>query len=340
MIRILVVDDEPDLELLIKQKFRKDIRDRNFEFIFASNGIEALQILKKNDDIGVVVTDINMPEMDGLTLLVHLQKINPILKAIIVSAYGDMKNIRNAMNKGAFDFITKPINLDDLEKTIKKTIEYVEELKKAIKAIKENNILKMYVDESVIRFMSSKQVEKSIMASEEIEGAVIFSDIVGFTNIAEKLSPGEVINLLNKYFDIMVKSIIKFDGIVDKFIGDSTMAIFTGEDYLNRAILASLEIVENINKKDSDSINVSIGLNAGKMISGNTGSYSLKRLDFTVIGDVVNTASRYEDVANEGEIITGEDIYKKINNNYTVKFIGSFKLKNKTKPDNIYKIIT
>src|SRR5258708_36574653 len=108
MAKILVADDEVDLEMLIKQKFRQKIREKQYEFIFAINGNDALIKLRDNPDIDVVLSDINMPEMDGLTLLSKMGEVNPLVKAVIVSAYGDMDNIRTAMNRGAFDFLTKP----------------------------------------------------------------------------------------------------------------------------------------------------------------------------------------------------------------------------------------
>src|SRR5947208_4825112 len=107
--KILVVDDEPDLELLIRQRFRKAIRDERFDFVFAHNGREALQRIAEHPDVDLVLSDINMPEMDGLALLQELQAIPSQLKAVMVSAYGDLRNIRTAMNRGAFDFVTKPI---------------------------------------------------------------------------------------------------------------------------------------------------------------------------------------------------------------------------------------
>lgn len=121
--KILSVDDELDLELLLTQYFRRKIRKGEYEFFFAHNGIEALQILLENPDIDIVLSDINMPEMDGLTLLKKLNsRHNPALKVIMVSAYGEMSNIRTAMNNGAFDFATKPIDLEDLQLTIEKAI--------------------------------------------------------------------------------------------------------------------------------------------------------------------------------------------------------------------------
>ena len=117
--RILVVDDEPDVEALVLQKFRQRIRDGDISFLFARDGVEALTALKANGGIDLVVTDINMPRMDGLTLLQKLQEAEENVSTIVVSAYGDMANIRTAMNRGAFDFVTKPIDFVDLDTTIK-----------------------------------------------------------------------------------------------------------------------------------------------------------------------------------------------------------------------------
>jgi sigma-B regulation protein RsbU (phosphoserine phosphatase) len=130
----MVVDDEPDLQMLILQKFRKKIHNDDYEFFFAENGREAIDLLNVTDDISLILSDINMPKMDGLTLLHELQEIEDLLlKTVIVSAYGDMENIRTAMNRGAFDFVTKPIDFTDLETTIErglKEIGYMKENQK------------------------------------------------------------------------------------------------------------------------------------------------------------------------------------------------------------------
>ncbi len=126
-VKILSVDDEMDLELLLTQYFRRKIRKGEYEFLFAHNGIEAMALLLQQPDIDIILSDINMPEMDGLTLLTKINEMrNPALKCIMVSAYGDMGNIRQAMNNGAFDFATKPIDLDDLSVTIEKAIEQIQ----------------------------------------------------------------------------------------------------------------------------------------------------------------------------------------------------------------------
>src|SRR4249920_3262701 len=309
MAKILVVDDETDLEVLIKQKFRQKIREHKYEFVFAINGKHALEQLELNDDVDIVLSDINMPEMDGLTLLSKINEQESLLKAFIVSAYGDMENIRTAMNRGAFDFVTKPVNFEDLELTMERTILHVSQMRETLKAIKENNILRMYVDETVLNFMNSREYEVSLMQNETLEASVAFIDICSFTTISENEDPDSVVKLLNSYFDVMVKEIIAQNGHVDKFIGDAIMAVFRGEYHLDRAVDACLSVRKEIEKLPSLTSNVSflprvsIGINSGEMISGNIGSANLRRLDYTVVGDAVNTAQRLQSAAKEGQII-------------------------------------
>ncbi|MBC6477525.1 MAG: EAL domain-containing protein [Hormoscilla sp. GM7CHS1pb] len=127
--KILVVDDQLELERLIKQRFRKNLKAKEFEFFFVYNGVEALRKLETEPQIDMILTDINMPEMDGLTLLEKVLKIYPNIKTVVMSAYGEIQNIRTAMNFGAFDFLIKPIDFEDLEITIKKTLKLVEQMK-------------------------------------------------------------------------------------------------------------------------------------------------------------------------------------------------------------------
>ena len=130
-VKILVVDDEADMEPMIRQKFRRHIREKTFDFEFAFNGAEALEKLTEIPEIGIILSDINMPVMDGLTLLSRLKELQkPGLKTVIISAYGDMDNIRTAMNRGAYDFITKPVNFEDLELTIHKTLAEIKSIRR------------------------------------------------------------------------------------------------------------------------------------------------------------------------------------------------------------------
>lgn len=342
MTKILVADDEADLETLIRQKFRQKIREQQYEFVFAINGQDALDKIDQHPDVEIVLSDINMPEMDGLTLLTKLSEGSPLIKAVMVSAYGDMDNIRVAMNRGAFDFITKPVNFDDLQVTMEKTIGHVKQLRETLKAIKENNILKMYVDQNVLNFMGTREYENSLPDNETIEGSVAFIDICSFTAISEKESPDTVVKMLNQYFDLMVKEIIAQNGIVDKFIGDCIMAVFKGDFHLDRAIDACLGIKNKIDQLPAEhgySPKVSIGINSGEMVSGNIGSATLKRLDYTVIGDTVNTAQRLQGAAGVNQILIPEACYEKVKQSFNCQKIGTSPLKNKSAEITLYEVL-
>ena len=345
MTKILIADDETDLEVLIKQKYRQKIRDQKYAFVFAVNGSEALRVLEENPDVDIVLSDINMPEMDGLTLLSKLSETHPLVKSVMVSAYGDMDNIRTAMNRGAFDFVTKPVNFTDLETTIEKTILHVNQLKETLRAIKENNILKMYVDHNVLSFMQGREYEASLSANETIEASVAFIDICSFTSISESESPDKVVTLLNQYFDVIVKEIIAQGGHIDKFIGDCVMAVFRGDFHLDRAIEASLAIrnqIESLPKalsKIDFQPKVSIGINSGEMISGNIGSLTLKRLDYTVIGDTVNVAQRLQSAAQNGQIVINEEAYEKVKQSFNCRLMGAKSLKNKASEVVLYEVL-
>jgi len=346
MTKILVVDDEEDLKVLIKQRFRQKIRQNEYDFVFAENGRHALEQIIAHPDIDLVLSDINMPEMDGLTLLSKLHEQNSLLKSVIVSAYGDMENIRTAMNRGAFDFITKPIDFKDLEITIEKTILHVLALKKTLKAVKENDILRMYVDETVLNFMGGKEVETSLFENESIEGTVAFIDICGFTAISETEPADKVVKMLNSYFDIIVNEIIKQEGTVDKFLGDAVMASFRDEYHIDRAIDACLAIRDAIHNADIGigaeqyKPEVSIGINSGEMVWGNIGSAALRRLDYTVIGDTVNTAARIQGAADKGQILISADNYEKVKESFVCEEVGEIHMKNKKLPMMTYKVVS
>ena len=174
--KILVVDDEPDLQLLISQRFRTKIKSGEFNFDFALNGVEALDKLKEENGFQVMLTDINMPVMDGLTLLNKLIENEIEIKSVVVSAYGDMSNVRTAMNRGAFDFVVKPIDMNDLETTLNKTLKDYEVYKEGreakaqlIETLKEKEhalIEKNEAQQHVIELMAEK--EKMILHQNEI----------------------------------------------------------------------------------------------------------------------------------------------------------------------------
>ena len=180
-VKILSVDDENDLELLLTQYFRRKIRKGEYEFVFAHNGLEALTMMLKHPDIEIILSDINMPEMDGLTLLAKINEMrNPALKVIMVSAYGDMGNIRQAMNNGAFDFATKPIDLDDLSITIEKAIEQIE-----------------YVHQMEHEHQQLESLKTDLAIASEIQQAILprvfppFPDLTDQLDIAASMTPAK-----------------------------------------------------------------------------------------------------------------------------------------------------
>ncbi len=230
-LKILVVDDEPDFQLVIRQKFKSQIAAQEMQFVFAENGAQALEKLQEQQGIDMVLTDINMPVMNGLALLNELLASYPLLRSVVVSAYGDMQNIRTAMNRGAFDFLIKPVNFEDLEITVKKTQQAVQQLKESLRLQQEKMELELrhqFVRATFGRYVSDEVVEILLESSEALklggekrEATILMSDLRGFTAMSERLTPEQVVALLNRYFETMVDIILHYGGTINEFIGDS-----------------------------------------------------------------------------------------------------------------------
>jgi CheY-like chemotaxis protein len=246
---ILFVDDESDLEALILQKFRRQIRDGLVKVMFAHDGVEALESLEQNPQVDMVVSDINMPRMDGLSLLQKLQENEDKKSTIIVSAYGDMSNIRTAMNRGAFDFLTKPIDFADLEATIDKTIRHVELLREArrrqLEAERAHASLSRYFSPQVALRLAAKGGGDDMEVQWKDVGT-IFTDIAGFTTLVESAPPDVLGKLLNEYVTGMTDVVFSHEGTVAKIIGDAIHILFNapGEqpDYASRAIACAHDL--------------------------------------------------------------------------------------------------
>jgi adenylate cyclase len=304
--RILVVDDEPDVEALVLQKFRRQIREGDISFLFAHDGVEALTALQTNGSIDLVVTDINMPRMDGLTLLQKLQDAEENVSTIVVSAYGDMTNIRTAMNRGAFDFVTKPIDFVDLETTIAKTLKHVNFLRDA--RLRQAAAERAHA--SLSRYFSPNLAQRLANDSEAIdlrgqrrEIAVLFTDITSFTALVETLEPEVLGPLLNEYLTGMTDIVFAHDGTVAKIVGDALHVLFgaPGEqhDHAARAIACALALDEYAEAfrerclKRGVSLGATrIGVHAGPAIVGNFGGQRF--FDYTAYGDTINVAARLE----------------------------------------------
>lgn len=303
---ILVVDDEPDLEALVLQKFRRGIRDGAVAFLFAHDGIEALASIEQHPHVDLVVSDINMPRMDGLSLLAKLQEAEDKKSTIIVSAYGDMSNIRTAMNRGAFDFLTKPIDFGDLEMTINKTIRHVETMREA----RRRQLEAERAHASLSRYFSP-QIASRLAAIGDDDGmevhwreiATIFTDITSFTALVETVAPEVLGALLNEYVGGMTDVVFAHEGTVAKVIGDAIQVLFNapGEqpDYARRAIACAhdLDISAQAFRERWKKTGVNfgatrIGVHAGPALVGNFGGSRF--FDYTAYGNTINTAARLE----------------------------------------------
>jgi adenylate cyclase len=341
--RILVVDDEPDVEALITQKFRRQVRKGEMEFLFAHDGLHALEVLDGAADIDMVLSDINMPRMDGLTLLDRLNEQHKNLKTVIVSAYGDMGNIRTAMNRGAFDFVTKPIEFDDLETTIAKTLEHLKmfrDLKQEkARAERAHATLSRYFSPNVVETLSQNP-ECLTPGGERREATFLFTDLADFTPLVESSDSEVIVTLLNAYLDGLTETVFAHDGTVMKIVGDAMHAIFGAPvedaDHAARAVACALAIddfaMEFRAGKNAAGIPLGvtrIGVNSGPAIIGNFGGKHF--FDYTAYGDVVNIAARLER-ANKTigtRLCVGESVVA-LMPDFTGRPVGTLLLKGKT----------
>ncbi len=346
---ILVVDDEPDLEALVLQKFRHQIRDGTVRFIFAHDGLEALQKISANPDVDMVVSDINMPRMDGLSLLAKLQEADDKKSTIIVSAYGDMSNIRTAMNRGAFDFLTKPIDFSDLEATIDKTIRHIEVLREArrrqAEAERAHASLSRYFSPQLASRLANCGDDNG-MEVHRRDVATIFTDVTSFTSVAENIVPEVLGKLLNEYTGGMTEIVFSHEGTVGKIIGDGIHILFNAPgdqpDYATRAVACAHELdawaEEFKHRWRKAGVNFGatrIGVHAGPALVGNFGGS--KFFDYTAHGDTINTASRLQ-TANKvlGTRICVSESVAKAAENFRGRPVGDIVLRGRSEPLRAY----
>jgi adenylate cyclase len=351
--KILVVDDEPDLEALIVQKFRKRIREGEIGFVFARDGVEALARLAENGDVDMVLSDINMPRMDGLSLLAKLQEAEERLSTVIVSAYGDMANIRTAMNRGAFDFVTKPIDFGDLETTIAKTMRHIEVLREArrrqMQAERAHATLSRYFSPNLAERLASDATSLDL-GGRRREVTSLFTDITGFTGLVENLDPALLSEVLNEYLCEMADVVFAHEGTVAKIVGDAIHVLFGAPgdqpDHSTRAVACALAL-----DACSEAFRARwamkgvalgatrIGVHTGPAIVGNFGGGRF--FDYTAYGDTINTAARLE-TANKvlgTRICVSADVADRVEG-FRGRPVGDLMLRGKTKALRAYEPLT
>ncbi|MCK1288609.1 response regulator [Bradyrhizobium sp. 44] len=350
---VLVVDDEPDLEALVLQKFRRQIREGAVQFVFAHDGIEALESIERHPHVDLVVSDINMPRMDGLSLLAKLQEADEKKSTVIVSAYGDMSNIRTAMNRGAFDFLTKPIDFGDLETTIEKTVRHVETMREARRRLAEAE----RAHASLLRYFSP-QIASRLASRGESNGmevhrrdvAAIFTDITSFTSLVETAAPETLSALLNEYVEGMTEVVFAHEGTVAKIIGDAVQVLFNAPghqpDYAARAIACAHDLdawAEAFRERwKSRGVNFGatrIGVHAGPALVGNFGGSRF--FDYTAYGDTINIAARLE-AANKflGTRICVSAAAAEATKNFERRPVGDLVLRGRSEPLRAYEPLT
>lgn len=315
---VLVVDDEPDLEELMRQRFRRQTREGRYELLFARDGQAALDQLAERPDVDVVLTDLNMPGMDGLTLLDRLHRAGPALRAVVLTAYGDTANIRAAMNAGAFDFLTKPVDFADLQVTLDKALREVGELRRALQSIEDYDALRLFVDDALMDRLLPVLRISSEVSGDTIDATMASIDMWGIRRRIDEDTAAEVFGLLNRSFDVIVPIVNAWRGVVVRFAGDSVVAMFEGEDHLLRAANACFAVREAISElRDGDgrelrSVGVCIGLDSGAVLAGSVGSRAIHRMDYTVLGPPVARALALERRAGRSQILVRQELARQL----------------------------
>ncbi|WP_437317627.1 protein kinase domain-containing protein [Sorangium sp. So ce385] len=343
--KVLVADDEPDMQLMMKLHFRQKIRDGVYEFIFAENGQVALDELRRHPDIDVILTDIKMPVMDGLTFLGRVPEVNPFAKTVMMSAYGDMGNIRCAMNQGAFDFLLKPIHRADLEATIDKTVKHVAELRRNARSDEENKILRQYTSAALVERIRAMGPAIAL-ASEAVMSTVAFIGVFQFTPVIKEKLPGEAMRLLRANFEVIVPELVAKGGVVDKFLGDAVMAVFQGPEHLSRALGACVAVraqmavvARRAGEGSPYTQGICIGLSSGQVLAGSVGSQAYGRLDYTVLGEAVDAAAHLARAALPGEILVGAAVHEAAQELFDFEEVGARSLLPDAPPVSVFNVV-
>jgi adenylate cyclase len=321
-VRLLLVDDEMDVKRLFELRFRREIRDGDLEIQFAANGRLALEAINADPNFDVVVTDLNMPEMDGLTLLGEISELSLPLKTIVLTAYDDMANIRVAMMRGAFDFQVKPLDIEDLRHTLAKAVAIVRELRTGARARRLaaelegtnrhlEDIFSRYVSDDVVAHLLGAE-ETPELGGERRELTVMMADIRGFTRLSEEFSPEAAVSALNDYLELATQAILRRLGTINEILGDGLLVFFGApipdEQAAEHALAAAIELQLAMGKLNEShrarglpELAVGIGIHTGEAIVGSIGSK--RRMKYTAVGRTVNLAARIEGATIGGQIL-------------------------------------
>jgi adenylate cyclase len=333
--KILVVDDSKTIRNLMKQA----LEQQGFKVHFAVNGQDGYEKAQELEP-DLITSDYDMPIMNGWDFCQLLRKDKKLksIPVIMLTSRDSKSDKAKIRGSGAKEYLTKPFNTDKL-------IVVVERLLAERQMDREREILKFYVSDAVFsealsQGLSGSQKPESMQAK-EIFATVVFTDIASFTPLCEKLTPKEVINLLNEYFDVMCTALKNHNAIIDKFIGDAIMSIFgDGANGAYNAVAAGLEMLSELkkfNKGRKNPIKMRIGINSGKLYFGDLGS-KLFRRDFTVIGDNVNIGQRLESQCKINSVYISESTYDLVKDYVKADLVGPLELKGKKTTIDTYEV--
>jgi class 3 adenylate cyclase len=328
--RILVVDDSPAQRHYVADCLAR----QGFEISTAENGKLALdkaQVLRP----ALIVSDYEMPVMTGFEL-VHALRRDPETRnipVIMLTARGSKRDMAQMRAVGASAYLVKPFAQDKCIATVERTL-----AERRLMAYKEASSL--YISEGARKAAEQRAAAGDIGAvrADEREMSVLFSDIVGFTKMSQQLTPREVIELLNDYFDVLCPCIVGEGGDIDKFIGDAIMAVFDDvagrEQPAERAVRAALAMqhaMKPFNASHDIKIGTRVGINTGPLVRGDLGSRFVRR-DYTVIGDTVNRANRYESACPPGSVMISQSTRDHLGDMITVEAVPGLDLKGVLEP--------
>jgi adenylate cyclase len=324
-VQLLVVDDEQDMESLFRLRFRRDIRAGRLTFRFFNDPVAALEAVNQDESLEVVITDLNMPGLHGLDLIGAIETMDRPVKVIVLTAYGDILNIRAAMMRGAFDFLMKPLDVDDLRTTLSKAVTITRRLRDGIDAaerVEELGERNRLVEEVFGRHVS-RDVMAHLLASDTGAGlserrhlTLLMADIRGFSHMVEALEPEEAVASLNDYLQTATEIILSHNGTIIEILGDGLLVFFGApvedEKAPEHAACAALELqlaMDSLNDRHREQgwpeMAVGIGIHTGTAVVGTIGS--ALRQKYAALGSSVNLVARIEDQTLGGQVLVSAD---------------------------------
>jgi len=250
------------------------------------------------------------------------------------------------MNRGAYDFLVKPLDFQDLEATLIKTLKHAAEVRQMVRSIEENGVLRKFVQSGVLDRLRSLTQGPEALAGERVEATVVFVSIKDFAPVTRLLPPEAVIRTLNENFQVIVPELTSRGGVVDKFLGDSVMAVFRGPEHLSRSVEACLALRDSHRamayrggQQSPYAHGLSIGLDSGHVVFGGLGGPELGRVDYTVLGDVINNASQLAALAKRDQLLLPERLRQQVAGTYECRSVGTHKLSTPEAPVTVLNVV-